>query len=155
MYIPYLIRYLHIPRKLFFFMCLACQKKNCLVCVEMTNLRIFTKPIPIFFQSTKLRQTTEDRDSWKILRNNSEFLTSTQVKYLFFWHAARQPHKTTYILTISNQNLSPIFDFKKCSITWICLFWLVSVSAQKLQPFLDFILVLGLNHKNGFGRWLP
>ena len=68
-------------------MWLACQKKNYLVCVEMTNLRIFTQPLPIFFQSTKLRQTTEDRDSWKILSNNSEILTSTQVKYLFFWHA--------------------------------------------------------------------
>ena len=44
-------------------MLLACHKKSYLICDEITNFRIFTKPIPIFFQSTKMRQPKQGRDS--------------------------------------------------------------------------------------------
>ena len=45
------------------FVSLVSHEKSYLVYVELTNFWIFTKPIPIFFQSTKLRLPTEGRDS--------------------------------------------------------------------------------------------
>ena len=44
-------------------MWLAHHEKSYLTCEEITNFQIFTKPIPIFFQSTKLRQPKQGRDS--------------------------------------------------------------------------------------------
>ena len=43
-------------------MSLISHKERYLVCVELTNFQIFTQPIPNFFQSTTLRQSTEGRD---------------------------------------------------------------------------------------------
>ena len=64
-------KYLH-------FMSLVSHKKSYLLCVELTNFRIFTKPIPIFFQSIKLRQPTEGRGSClKINKYYVIFVNST------------------------------------------------------------------------------
>ena len=62
--------------KVSFLMSLVSHKKSYLVCDELTNFRIFTQPI--FFQSTKLRQPTEGRDSClKIDKYYRIFLNST------------------------------------------------------------------------------
>ena len=59
-------------------MSLVSHKKSYLVCIELTNFRIFTQPIPIFFQNTKLRQPTEGRDSClKINKYYVIFVNST------------------------------------------------------------------------------
>ena len=44
-------------------MSLVSHRKSYLVCVELTNFQLFMKPIPNFFQDTKLRQPTESRDN--------------------------------------------------------------------------------------------
>ena len=54
-------------------MLLACHKKTYLICDEITNFRIFTQPIPNFFQSTKLRQPKQGRDS--CLKINKYYIT--------------------------------------------------------------------------------
>ena len=54
-------------------MSLVSHKKSYLVCVKLTNFRIFTQPIPIFFQTTKLRQPTEGRDSCDFVLRDSIF----------------------------------------------------------------------------------
>ena len=42
----------------------ACHKKRYLLCVELTNFGIFTKPFPIFFKTSKTETATQGRDSW-------------------------------------------------------------------------------------------
>ena len=41
----------------------ACHKKRYLLCVELTNFGIFTKPFPIFFKTSKTETATQGRDS--------------------------------------------------------------------------------------------
>ena len=54
-------------------MWLACQKKSYLICDEITNFRIFTKPIPYFFEVQNWECQTGPRQLLKkILHNISE-----------------------------------------------------------------------------------
>ena len=49
------------------FMSLVSHKKSYLVCVELMNFRIFTKPIPIFF--SKYKTETANRGQRQLLEN--------------------------------------------------------------------------------------
>ena len=49
------------------FMSLVSHKKSYLVCVELTNFRIFTQPIPIFF--SKFKTETANRGQRQLLEN--------------------------------------------------------------------------------------
>ena len=44
-------------------MWLACQKKSFFICDEITNSRICTQPIPIFFLKYKTETAKQGRDS--------------------------------------------------------------------------------------------
>ena len=72
--------------KIILLMLLACHKKSYFICDEITKFPIFTKPSPFFFQSTKLRQPKQCRDSFlkKILHNISKIhnLVMYQITYL-------------------------------------------------------------------------
>ena len=48
-------------------MLLACHKKSYLMCDEITNFRIFTQPIPIFF--SKYKTETANRGQRQLLEN--------------------------------------------------------------------------------------
>ena len=60
---------LHKAVNFMIFMSLVSHKKSYLVCVELTNFRIFTQPIPIFF--SKYKTETANRGQRQLL-----FLTS-------------------------------------------------------------------------------
>ena len=62
----------------------ACQKKSYLICDKITNFRIFKQPIPNLFQSTKLRQPKQGRDSCLILHNISEICNFVTNQITFF-----------------------------------------------------------------------
>ena len=55
----------------------ACHKKRYLLCVELTNFGIFTKPLPIFFQN---KQNWDSHTGQRQLISDFRFLTSRFVK---------------------------------------------------------------------------
>ena len=55
----------------------ACHKKRYLLCVELTNFGIFTKPFPIFFQN---KQNWDSHTGQRQLISDFRFLTSRFVK---------------------------------------------------------------------------
>ena len=76
-------------------MLLAFHKKSYLICDEITNFRIFTQPIPNFFQSTKLRQPKQGRDS--CLKINKYYIIFRNfVTFQITFHMRCQQHKNRF-----------------------------------------------------------
>jgi hypothetical protein len=69
---------------------LACHKKSYLICDELTNFRIFTKPIPIIFSTYKTGTTKQGRDSCLKINKYWRFLTSRFCQIAFLMTCQQQ-----------------------------------------------------------------
>ena len=122
-------------------MSLVCHKKSYLVCVKLTNFWIFMQPIPIFFQSTKLRQPKQGRDS--CLKKTLHYILKIFNFITYRIVASRSTSRLVTCLGLFRLLMKGIFGpYVLWPLDKKLIFWIVTrVSTRDYTVFQNYILM--------------